>query len=72
MLNSNEKYIICIGNEYLVAHLYFRSMFVRFSRSPYDGYPFDDFTIAERFAQRFGGVVMKHNRITGELTGGWT
>ena len=71
MLNSNEKYIICIGNEYLVAHPYFRSMFTRFSQSPYDAYPFDDFIIAQRFAQKLGGLVMKHNRATGELIGGW-
>ena len=71
MLNSNEKYIVCVGNEYLVSHPYFMSMFMRFSNSPYDAMPFDDFMIALRFAQKLGGIVMKHNRVTGELIGGW-
>ena len=72
MLNNNEKYIVCVGSEYLVAHPYFKSMFVRFSHSPYDAHPFDDFIIAQRFAQKYGGLVMKHNRATGKLEGGWT
>ena len=71
MLNRNEKYIVCVGSEYLVAHPYFMSMFLRFSNSPYDAHPFDDFIVAQRFAQKLGGIVMKHNRVTGELIGGW-
>jgi hypothetical protein len=71
MLNCNEKYIVMVGNEYLVSHPYLGSTFQRFSNSPYDGYPFDDFNIAYRFAHILGGAVMKHNRITGELDGGW-
>lgn len=71
MLNSNEKYLVRVENEYLVAHPYFGSTFTRFSISPYDGYPFEDFTVACIFAHMFGGSVMKHNRATGKLTGGW-
>lgn len=72
MLNKCEKYIVCVGSEYLAAHPYLGSTFLRFSNSPYDGYPFDDFIVAMRFAQKLGGVVMKHNRATGKLEGGWT
>lgn len=71
MLAENEKYVVCVDNEYLVAHPYMKSEFVRYSNSPWDGYPFNDFIIAQRFAQMLSGLVMKHNRVTGELTGGW-
>lgn len=71
MLQSSEKYIVCVGSEYLVAHPYLGSTFCRYSNSPWDGYPFDDFMVAMRFAQKLGGIVMKHNRATGELIGGW-
>ena len=71
MLGKNEKYIVYVNTEYLVAHPYLGSMFFRTSNSPWDGYPFDDFMMAMRFAQKLGGIVMKHNRLTGELTGGW-
>lgn len=71
MLNANEHYVVCVDNEYLVACPYLDSIATRFSNSPYDGYPFDDFTIAQRFAHMFSGAVMKHNRVTGELIGGW-
>lgn len=71
MLGKNETYIVCKGSEYLVACPYLDSEFMRFSASPYDGYPFEDFIIAQRFARIFGGIVMKHNRVTGELIGGW-
>ena len=71
MLVRNEKYIVCVGNEYLVAHPYLGSTFFRTSNSPWDAYPFDDFMVAMRFAQKLGGIVMKHNRVTGELIGGW-
>ena len=71
MLKTNERYIVCVGSEYLVACPYVGSSFLRFSNSPYDGYPFDDFIIAQRIAQKYSGLVMKHNRVTGELIGGW-
>ena len=71
MLLKHEKYIVHKDGEYLVACPYLDSIATRFSISPYDGYPFESFIVAQRIAQKFGGVVMKHNRITGELTGGW-
>ena len=72
MLNSNEAYIVCVGSEYLVSKPYDDTAYIRFSNSPYDGLPFNDFIIAQRYARIFKGVVMKHNRLTGELIGGWT
>ena len=71
MLQANEHYIVCVNNEYLVACPYAGSVFTRFSNSPYDAYAFDDFIIAQRYASLFNGTVMIHNRITGDLTGGW-
>ena len=71
MLNSNECYVLRKGNEYLVGCPYDDTTFARFSISPYDGYPFNEFMAAWSLARRINGVVMKHNRTTGKIEGGW-
>ena len=71
MLTDNECYLIRKGNQYLVGCPYDDTTFVRFSISPYDGYPFDDFIAAWHLSRRMNGVVVKHNRITGRMDGGW-
>lgn len=72
MLGKYEVYLIKVDGEFLVACPYFGSVLTRFSNSPYDGYGFQDFAVAIRIAMLFNGVVMKHNRINGDLTGGWS
>lgn len=71
MLASSETYIVKKGHQYLVGRPYDDTSFVRFSTSPYDGYPFDDFLEAWHIARRMNGRVWKHNRATGTLEGGW-
>ena len=71
MLNSNECYLIRKGKEYLVGCPYFETPFTRFSTSPYDGYPFLDFIVAWHLSRRMNGMVVKHNRATGKIEGGW-
>lgn len=69
MLGKNEHYVVYVKGEFLVALPYVGS--ARFSNSAYDGYPFDDFIVAQRYAKFFGGQVMIHNRLNGNLAGGW-
>ena len=71
MLKTNEHYIICVCSEYLVACPYVGSSFLRFSNSPYDGYPFNEFITAWHLSRRMNGMVVKHNRATGKIEGGW-
>ena len=71
MLNSNERYIIQKGKEFLVGCPYDDSAYVRYSNSKYDSYQMKEFSTAISVAKSIGGKVMVLNRLNGELTGGW-
>ena len=71
MLQNSEKYVIQVGNQFLVGCPYKEESVIRLSDSKYDGYRTENFMEAMHLARRCGGLVMKLNELNGALEGGW-
>lgn len=71
MLAKHERYIIRKGNDFLMGCPYDDSAYCRWSNSPYNGWQSKSFNTAIRVAGMLGAKVVKFNRLTGDVSGGW-
>ena len=66
---ERQEYKIRQGSRYLVGIPYPRNMVIRWSTSPWDGYPTKSYATARALARRVGGTVVVFDPITGEVAG---
>lgn len=71
VVSSNERYIIQKGKEFLMGCPYEDSDFCRWSNSPYNGWQSKSFNTAIMIVGMLGAKVVKFNRLTGNVSGGW-